>query len=34
MVPEGGRERTQGYQLRLKTAPVLLYRFLIIGVEL
>ena len=34
VVPEGGRERTQGYQLRLETAPVLLYRFLIIGVEL
>ena len=32
-VPEGGRERTQGYQLRLETAPVL-YRFLIVGVEL
>ena len=34
VVPEGGRERTQGYQLRLETAPVLLHRFLIIGVEL
>ena len=34
VVPEGGREGTQGYQLRLETAPVLLYRFLIIGVEL
>ena len=28
------REGTQGYQLRLETAPVLLGRFLIIGVEL
>ena len=34
VVPEGGREGTQGCQLRLETAPVLLYRFLIIGVEL
>ena len=34
VVPEGGRERTQGYQLRLETAPVVLYVFLIIGVEL
>ena len=34
VVPEGGREGTQGYQLRLETAPVLVYRFLIIGVEL
>ena len=34
VVPEGERERTQGYQLRLETAPVLLHRFLIIGVEL
>ena len=34
MVLEGGRERTQGYQLRLETASVLLYRFLIIGIEL
>ena len=34
VVPEGERERTQGYQLRLETAPVLLYRFLIIGIEL
>ena len=34
VVPECGRERTQGYQLRLETAPVLLYRFLIIGAEL
>ena len=33
-MPEGGREGTQGCQLRLETAPVLLYRFLIIGVEL
>ena len=34
MVPEGEREGTQGYQLRLETAPVLLCRFLIIiGVE-
>ena len=32
--PKGGRERTQGYQLRLETAPVLPYRFFIIGVEL
>ena len=32
MVPEGVRERTQGYQLRLETAPVLC-RFLTIGVE-
>ena len=31
---EGVREGTQGYQLRLETAPVLLYRFLLIGVEL
>ena len=34
MVPEGVREGTQGYQLRLETSPVLLCRFLIIGVEL
>ena len=34
VVPEGVRKRTQGYQLRLETAPVLLCRFLIIGVEL
>ena len=34
VVPEGGREGTQGYRLRLETAPVLLYSFLIIGVEL
>ena len=34
-MPDGERERTQGYQLRLETAPVLLCRFLIIiGVEL
>ena len=33
-MPEGGRERAQGYQLLLETAPVLLYRFFIIGVEL
>ena len=33
-MPEGVREGTQGYQLRLETAPVLPYRFLIIGVEL
>ena len=31
---EGVREGTQGYQLRLETAPVFLYRFLLIGVEL
>ena len=31
---EGVREGTQGYQLGLETAPVLLCRFLIIGVEL
>ena len=35
VVPEGGREKTQGYQRRMETASVLLYRFLIIiGVEL
>ena len=34
MVPEGEREGTQGYQLRLETAPVLLYRFIIFGIEL
>ena len=34
VVPEGVREGTQGYQLRLETAPVLLRRFLITGVEL
>ena len=34
MVPEGVKEGAQGYQLRLETAPVLLCRFLIIGVEL
>ena len=33
-MPDGGRERTQGYQLRLETAPVLLCWFLITGVEL
>ena len=33
VVPEGVREGTQGYQLRLETAPVLLCRFFIIGVE-
>ena len=34
-MPEGERKGTQGYQLRLETAPVLLCRFLIIiGVEL
>ena len=33
VVPKGGREITQGHHLRLETAPVLLYRFLIIGVE-
>ena len=27
VVPEGGRERNQGYQLRLATAPVLLIDF-------
>ena len=31
---EGVREGTQGYQLRLETAPVLRCRFLISGVEL
>ena len=30
---EGEREGTQGYQLRLETAPVLLRRFLITGIE-
>ena len=34
MVPEGVKEGTQGCKLRLETAPVLLYRFLTIGVEL
>ena len=34
VVPEGVAGGTQGYQLRLETAPVLLCRFLIIGVEL
>ena len=34
VVPECGRKRTQGYQLRWETAPVLLYRFLIIGKKL
>ena len=34
VVPEGERERTQGYQIRLETAPVLLCRFLIVSVEL
>ena len=34
VVPEGVREEAHGYQLRLETAPVLLCRFLIIGVEL
>ena len=34
VVPEDGREVTQGYQLRLETAPVLLCRFLIIDVKL
>ena len=33
MVPEGEREGTQGYQLRLETAPVLLCGFLITGIE-
>ena len=33
-MPEGVREWTQGYQLRLERAPVLLCRFVIIGVEL
>ena len=33
-MPEGVREGTQGYQLRLETAPVLLCRFLVIGVKL
>ena len=31
---EGVREGTHGYQLRLEIAPILLCRFLIIGVEL
>ena len=34
VVPEGVGEGTQGYQLRLETAPVLLCRFLIVGIEL
>ena len=34
VVPEGVREGMQGYQLRLETAPALLCRFRIIGVEL
>ena len=29
-MPEGERERTRGYHLRMETAPVLLCRFLII----
>ena len=29
-MPEGEREGTQGYQLRLETAPVLLCRFLLL----
>ena len=34
-MPDGEREGTRGYQLRLETAPVVLCRFLIIiGVEL
>ena len=34
VVLEGEREGTQGYQLRLETAPVLLFcRFLITGIE-
>ena len=33
VVPEGEREGTQGYQLRLETAPVLLCRFLIADIE-
>ena len=31
-MPEGERKGTQGYQLRLETVPVLLCRFLIIGI--
>ena len=34
MGPEGLGGGMQGYQLRLETAPVLLCRFLIVGVEL
>ena len=33
-MPEGEKEGTPGYQLRLETAPILPCRFLIIGVEL
>ena len=33
VVPEGEREGTQGYQLRLETAPVLLRRFLTADIE-
>ena len=33
-MPEDVREGTQGYQLRLETAPVLLCRLIIIGIEL
>ena len=33
VVPDGEREATQRYQLRLKTAPVLRCRFLITGIE-
>ena len=33
VVPKGERERTQGYQLPLETAPVFLYRFLITGID-
>ena len=29
-MPEGEREETQGYQLRLETAPVLLLDFLLL----
>ena len=33
-MPGGEREGTQGYQLRLETVPVLLYRFFITtGIE-
>ena len=33
VVPEGGRERTQGYQLRLETAPVLLIDFSLLALS-
>ena len=32
-MPEGEREETLGYQLRLETTPVLLHRFLVTGIE-